>query len=141
VGRIGAVSSNGVPLVRYEGQEGQLPARALLPLDRAALEAAAERDAEVLLFFEGGDPLRPIIAGLLAPPSLPRADAASAEPVELATVDGKRVQIRGADEIVLSCGPASITLRRNGRIVIRGADIESRSAGVQRIKGAQVKVN
>ena len=58
-----------------------------------------------------------------------------------AVVDGKRVRIVGTDEIVLECGSASITLRRNGKVVIRGAYVETRSEGTNRIKGAAVRIN
>lgn len=60
---------------------------------------------------------------------------------EIRVLDGKRVRIEGADEIVLECGKASITLRRNGKIIIRGAYVETHSEGTNRIKGAQVKLN
>jgi hypothetical protein len=58
-----------------------------------------------------------------------------------ADVDGKRVRIVAQDEIVLQCGDASITLRRNGRIVIKGTYIETCSEGTNRIKGGQVRIN
>jgi len=56
-------------------------------------------------------------------------------------VDGKRVQIEGTEEVVLRCGKASITLHSNGRLVIRGAYIESRASGTNRIKGGAVLIN
>jgi len=56
-------------------------------------------------------------------------------------VDGKRVVIEGQDEIVLRCGEASITLRRNGRIIVRGNYVETRSKGTNRIKGGSVQIN
>jgi hypothetical protein len=58
-----------------------------------------------------------------------------------ADVDGRRVRVLAKDEIVLECGKASITLRRNGRVVVRGTHIETNSEGANRIKGAQVRVN
>jgi uncharacterized protein (DUF2345 family) len=58
-----------------------------------------------------------------------------------AEIDGKRVRIVAQDEIVLECGSASITLRRNGRIVIRGTYVETSSEGTNRIKGGQVRIN
>jgi len=58
-----------------------------------------------------------------------------------ADVDGSRVRITAKDEVVIQCGKASITLRRNGRIVIRGAHVETASTGTNRIKGSQVRVN
>jgi hypothetical protein len=68
------------------------------------------------------------------------ADVAASLP-EFATVDGKRVLIEGQDEIVFRCGKASITLRRNGKVVIRGTRIESVSRGLQRVLGAAVEIN
>jgi uncharacterized protein (DUF2345 family) len=56
-------------------------------------------------------------------------------------IDARRIAIEGTDEIVLQCGKASITLRRNGKIVLRGTQLESRSAGTNRIRGASVKIN
>ncbi len=73
-----------------------------------------------------------------APRTVPESPAA---PVFEADVDGARVRICARDEVVIACGPASITLRRNGRIVIRGTYVETRSAGTNRIRGGQVRVN
>jgi hypothetical protein len=56
-------------------------------------------------------------------------------------VDGRRVEIEAADEIVLRCGQASIVMRRNGRVVIRGTYVETRSRGVNRVKGGSVEIN
>ena len=61
-----------------------------------------------------------------------------------AAVDGqesKKVRLEGQDEVVLRCGKASITLRKNGRIVIRGVQVESRATGRNRIKGGAVLIN
>jgi hypothetical protein len=64
-----------------------------------------------------------------------------ADPVIEADVDGRRVRIVAKDEIVLECGNASITLRRNGRIIIKGTYVETCSEGTNRIKGGQVRIN
>src|SRR5262249_29691030 len=74
--------------------------------------------------------------------ALLRAPASPAPPVEIeADVDGRRVRIVANDEIVLGCGRASISLRRNGRIVIKGTYVETCSEGTNRIKGGQVRIN
>jgi len=73
-----------------------------------------------------------VIVGLLDP--TPR------KPTE-ALVDGKRVVLDGQDEVVLRCGESSITLRRNGRVVIRGTYVETRAQGVNRIRGGSVQIN
>jgi len=56
-------------------------------------------------------------------------------------IDGKSVSFEARDEIVLRCGNASISLRKNGKVAIRGAFVESHATGTNRIKGASVKVN
>jgi hypothetical protein len=58
-----------------------------------------------------------------------------------ALVDEHRIVLESKDEIVLRCGKASITLRRNGLIVLKGTYLESQSEGVNRIKGGSVKIN
>jgi hypothetical protein len=85
---------------------------------------------------------------LLRAPSSPRSPAPAATTavddapqVIEADIDGKRVRIVAKDEIVLECGNASITLRRNGRIVIKGTYVETCSEGTNRIKGGQVRIN
>jgi hypothetical protein len=56
-------------------------------------------------------------------------------------VDGKRVIIEGQEEITFSCGQASITLTKAGKILLRGTYLQSRSSGVNRILGGSVQVN
>lgn len=146
VGRIVAAEGGG-PLVDFPGNGGgPVRARSMVPLDAAELRAAAAAKREVVLLFEDGDAGRPIVAGFLAAPSAtPALDAALeatlAEAPDVAEVDGKRVAIEGKEEIVLRCGAASITLRRNGRVVIRGLHVETHAAGTNRIKGGTVKIN
>jgi len=76
----------------------------------------------------------------LAPAVAPPAPGAGATVIE-ADVDGRRVRIVAKDEIVFECGQASVTLRRNGRIIIRGTYVETHSEGTNRIKGGQVRIN
>lgn len=147
MGWIEGVTVEGHPLVGFEGQaDGPLPAASTVAASPAELEAAAERRQPVVLLFDGGDASRPIVIGFVvtaAPrerPHLVRADAAADGP-DVAEVDGKRVCIEGADEIVLRCGEASITLRRNGKVVVRGAYVETHAQGTNRIKGGSVQIN
>jgi hypothetical protein len=112
------------------------------------LAAAANRQGAVLL-FEERSPGSPILMGLLQPASeTPLLDQLLGEPAipaaetpRTALVDGKRVLIEGKDEVVLQCGEASITLRRNGRVVIRGTHLETRASGIHRIRGGKVEIN
>jgi len=68
-------------------------------------------------------------------------EEAQETPAREVQVDGRRVVLQGDDEVVLRCGKASITLRRNGKIVIRGAYLVSRAEGTNRIRGGSVQIN
>jgi hypothetical protein len=97
-----------------------------------------EHAIPALLVFEEERNDRPIVVGLLQDPS---AAGARMPPPLVARVDGKRVVIEADDEIELRCGKASIVLRKNGRLLIRGAYVETRAEGVNRIRGGSVQIN
>lgn len=134
-----AVTDDG-PQVQFQPDGPSITARLAVPVTRERLDAAIAQCQQVVLLFEHGDRTRPIIVGFLETTPGPAQPAQSAPVVE-ADVDGKRVRVTAQDEIVLQCGSASITLRRNGRVIIRGTYVESRSDGTNRIKGGQVQIN
>ncbi len=132
VGRIVRMDAAG-PWVDFPGNPGgPVLARTTIPLEREVVAAASAESRGVLLVFEQSWLDRPIVVGLLQAPD--------AEPAT-ARVDGKRVVLEGKDEVELRCGAASITLRRNGRIVIRGVEVETRARGRNRIRGGSVQIN
>ena len=144
LGRIDGVDSSGNIAVSFPGSSQSHTAKLAVALDAAQLHHAVESRQAVVLVFENADPAKPIIVGLVtATPTVETATSESAKTIDIieADVDGRRVKLIGKDEIVLECGQASITLRRNGRIVIRGTHIESDSDGANRIKGGQVRIN
>lgn len=91
--------------------------------------------AQVALMFVGGDPTQPLVIGRIQ--RLPQAAA----PAAVAHLDGERLELSAEREIVLRCGKASITLTREGKVLIKGAYLSSRSSGVNRIKGGSVQIN
>jgi hypothetical protein len=147
--RVGALvgwSDAGEPVVDHPSNpHGPIPARTTVPLDAASAAAAVERGQEVLLVFESERSDRPIIVGLLQQPQSRDSQVDLRKPPadnkREALVDGRTVVFDAKDEIVLRCGDASITLRRNGRIVVKGTHVETRSKGVNRIKGGVVRIN
>lgn len=131
-------------MIEYDAALGPIPARYVAAVPIEQLRQAAEQGREALVVFEGQDRQKPIVIGLLAPEESSEPSALPAAPgttEAMARVDGKRVRVTAEDEIVLECGEASITLRRNGRVVIRGAYVETRSRGTNRIKGGNVRIN
>lgn len=136
-------------LVDFEGNRlGPVSARTTVPLTPEQLQKAIESRQGVVLMFENGDASRPLIIGLVQEVSAtPLVDAIldelpAQERVE-AIVDGmpRVIELEGQEEIVLRCGQASITLRRNGKILIRGVQVETRASGTNRIKGGSVQIN
>jgi Domain of unknown function (DUF6484) len=160
LGKIIAVDEAGTVSVQLSGAAQPRPARLGAALSTEELLAAAATGRAAILAFENGDPTLPILMGLIQATGPRRESEREAEPVMSpeaaasarsaaearaqevhAEVDGRRVRIVAEDEIVLECGGASIILRRNGRVVIRGAYVESYSEGTNRIKGGQVRIN
>lgn len=145
--------------------QGPLPARWTMQLDGAAVEQAVKQKQPAVLVFADGDPLRPIVTGLVQPLQL--AETAPLTSVRLlgqpsdaepnaksdmkpdmkadakidAKLDGKRLTFEAAEEIVLRCGQACLILRKNGVVQLKGAYVLSHSSGVNRIRGGSVQIN
>jgi hypothetical protein len=143
IGTIVDVLADGRVLVDYEGNPiGPMSARCAEGLLSGTSRGA--RDAAVLL-FENGDPSRPLVVALLgqarAEPTqvveLKRLGAAPRECV----IDGERLVLEARKEIVLRCGEGSITLRADGKILLKGREIVSRAFETNKIKGSTVQIN
>jgi hypothetical protein len=64
------------------------------------------------------------------------------QPVQLEVeADGEKLILEGQRELTLRCGKASIHLRADGRVTIRGTEVLSRSDGPNRVQGASVQLN
>jgi Domain of unknown function (DUF6484) len=150
VGWLDPSSTPGRLSVDFAGNTlGPAAARTTILLSDAALTQAVASRQGVLLVFENADPALPIIIGLLqsqeaslfgallAPPS----EAPSEKRRERVRLDADSVVVEGQREVVLKSGEASLTLRRDGKVVIRGAYVETHAKGVNRIKGGAVKIN
>lgn len=58
-----------------------------------------------------------------------------------AILDGKKIALDAKEEIVLQCGKSSITLKNDGKVVVKGTRIISRASATNKIKGASVRIN
>ncbi|WP_239014242.1 DUF6484 domain-containing protein [Archangium violaceum] len=143
------MDTTGQLLVDFEGNPASpLVAQTVVTLMPAIMQEAVSTRQRVVLIFANGDPGLPVIMGFIQPTvSTPLVNAVLAQSEQKAheqmdvSVDGKSVTIEGKDEIVLKCGQASITLRRNGKITLKGVYVESHATGTNRIKGGSVQVN
>lgn len=135
-GRIVAVGGDGRASVDFDGNcSGPLVARSAVQLTNG--EWVGLPGAPVVLGFEGNDTSRPVILGLvrdtLMAPLLPLQ--------AVVRVEGRRLELSASDEISLRCGRASITLRADGAVLIKGGELVSRASGRNRITGSTVAIN
>lgn len=123
---------HGRPVVRYAGgPEGGVMARVLGSLLSPGTTLPALPCA-VMLFLEGGDALRPVVMGLVhdqlpAPGTL--------------VLDMERIVLQGHTEVQLRCGTASVTMRADGRVVVKGTELVSKASATNKIRGASVQIN
>jgi len=142
IGKITGFSISGDVLVDFPGNvvNDAVPARSTVTLKKNGI------GRDIALLFEEGDPERPIVMGLIQAPDgdffdvSTRSQIDKREPVHV-EVDGERVTFTAEKEIILRCGKASITLKKEGKIIIRGAYLSSRSSGVNLIRGGSVQIN
>ena len=55
--------------------------------------------------------------------------------------DPTQLKLEAAESIELTCGQSTLSMEKNGKIVLRGADITTRAFGANKIKGASVRIN
>lgn len=145
-GRLVGKNPEGNLLVEIDGL-GRRAARAIEGLDPKGLSREGNIGREVLLLFTEGDPDQPVIVGLMAESGgdagagLPGREPGEGVIPEEVRIDGRRLVVEGHDEVLLKCGKGSILLRSDGKVVIRGTNLLSRSTGTNRIKGGSVSIN
>jgi hypothetical protein len=127
IGLLVDIGSDGSPIVDYNGNElGPIPARTVIP-------SAAHGDS-VLLVFDDGDPTRPIIIGIV------RDRFETNQPQRL-RMTAREILVEGAEEVSIRCGESSLTLRKDGKTMLKGREVLSRASRTNRIRGATVQVN
>jgi hypothetical protein len=137
-GRITAVSRDDI-MIDFPGSPHALAAKTIIDIQ------GDDIGRNVLLSFENGDRRRPVILGLIRnkagraePPGTLDLEK---EPIAKIQVDGERLLISAEKEVVIQCGQASLIMTRDGKVVIKGTKIVSRSKGINKIKGAAVSIN
>lgn len=134
LGRITAISAEGVVMLSLAGQ-APITSLVLGHISAAQLSDAFDQREPVLVTFPDGANGHPVIVGVVA------SKAKSPRRPTTATVDGRRVEITGHDEVVLTCGEASITLTKVGKVLIKGVYVSTAADEVNRITGGSVKIN
>ena len=129
LGTLSRFDDSGVPYITIPNLSGEIAAQTTTVLDRDA------EGRQVALMFVQGSAAQPIILGLIQNPS------AQVKPPREARVDGKKVLLEAADEIEFRCGKSSIKMTRDGKVIVKGTHLVSRSSGANKIKGASVLLN
>jgi hypothetical protein len=143
-GHVVALTAAGEALVDFPGNPGgPYQARSIVALDLPELGSAP---LPVLLFFEGPTAREPIILGVIRDTIRHRATPGTSTPTSSGLrreilAGGRTIQVEADQEIVLRCGASSVSLRRDGKIVLKGVEIVSRASEANKIKGAVVKIN
>lgn len=136
VGRLLALTDRGcTPLVCFDGQPlpGAMPARCCVDLRPAHV------GLDVVLVFDGGDRLRPIVCGVLrGKAGWPLGPLPGRVKID---ADGERLTVTATRELVLRCGKAMLTLHSDGRIELRGEEILTEANGVNRMRGGSIQLN
>jgi hypothetical protein len=130
---VSGVDGNGSPLVGWNGLAA-IAARAVWTPGAPPWRECI--GARVLIGFLDGDEAQPIVLGLLEPP--PTADSAGEPRGEKMP---ETLRVAAGRELVIECGEAKISLRKDGRIEIRGTHLISRASGPNKIKGGSVFIN
>jgi len=128
------------------GNAAPCAAKLLANLDRYELAKPRYSGRDVLVVFQDGDRSKPIIVGLLEEPlegmvEMSTTAKETPERKRELRIDGKRVVIEADDEIELKCGQGSITIRKDGKIVVKGTNVLSHATGANRIRGGSVSLN
>lgn len=98
---------------------------ALLPCRASDLNCGA-----TVLVFKGDGNLPPVVLGAVGPLTTSHGNDAP-----------ETLVLEATDELTLRVGDGSITIRKDGKILIKGQDLVSHATRMNRIKGGAVAIN
>jgi hypothetical protein len=124
----GLADDGGVTVLLADGR--RLECARLHACDAGLTLAAGD---EVLVHRRGGG--TGVVVGRIGPSS------AGAAPVEATPAVPDELVIEAGSSLTLRVGGGSITLREDGRILIKGSDLVSHAARMNRIRGGSVDIN
>lgn len=134
VGILIGFDGNDRPLVAFSNnaQSTAIPAFCTVPLSRE------NAGSKVALIFADGNIEQPMIIGLVKDSIKERPSRSLAH---ILVDEDDSLTLTAKRQITLQCGDASITLTKDGKILLRGTYISSRASGMQTIKGGSVQIN
>lgn len=157
IGKVVAISNQGNPMISYNGDTQSNPIEALTTV--VINEASIGKD--VAISFAQNQNSVPIVMGVirrilddvLAQPTetdtktINTPDTKDNEPLSgehgkpEVIVDGNKLELSAAEQITLRCGKSSITLNKDGKILIKGDHMLNRTSGSYKIKSGSIQLN
>ena len=131
IGQVVGQTELGLPLVVVPGADESQAAQA------ACVVTCNDVGRQCALMFQNGDVSMPIVMGLLQMPVI-ALGASTGFDVDEATGS---IDIFSEREINLHCGDAHFRMTAEGLIEMRGNKVVSHSTGLNRVRGASVKLN
>ena len=96
-------------------------------LQTSAAPLVIEQGNPVLVLLPGENEERGVILGRIAPPISPGVP--------------EEIVVKARKNFTIQCGEGSITLRGDGKVLIKGKDLVLRAQRMNRIKGGAVAIN
>ena len=131
IGSICEINANGLPVVTVPSVIDRAVAQTVCDISKLKI------GDQCALMFQSGAPNSPVILGVLQQPVI---TLGSPDPISFEQSDDK-IEIRSESEINLHCGEAHFRMTAGGLIEMRGSKVVSHSTGLNRIRGASVKLN
>lgn len=136
IGRVASVVHDGTAVIDIG-----LEALNCVVLESAVLRAPLDVDDVVVVLRPGSGDEAGVVLGRVADsntckPIQQRPDTAEASQEKPAVL-----HLEATEELVLRVGDGSITIRKDGKILIKGKDLVSHAQRVNRIKGGSVSIN
>jgi len=143
VGRIIEVTADGRVMVDFPENLGRRPVESrFVSLGSSPLDDKSLVGTSVLIVFEDANPRLPIILGPVLERISAAAQALSRHAIaKQSEPDGGSAILEASEEVLLRCGESSLSMRKDGKIVLKGRTIVSRASRANKIRGASVAIN
>lgn len=142
VGRVVSIDDSGSPLIAFDEASKQNPVKAMTTVNVSANDIGKE----VAISFAQNKQGMPIIMGVIrnllddviAAPEQTSGETGDKPEV---IVDGNKLELSAPEEVTIRCGKASITLNKDGKILVKGEHALNRISGAFKVKSGSVELN
>ena len=114
----------------HDGRPGEFPCDRLQTSEQEPIQISP--GDTLLVWLASSEDERGVVLGRIGPSSDPRP--------EMSRVS-EHLVVEATKNMTLKCGDSSITLREDGKILIKGKDLLSHAKRLNRIKGGAVAIN